>query len=937
MDFLDHTDLVPTRSQRVPQNIETPVTFVSAPGAYIRYAYSRSSDSIVGQIEGQDYLCFQHNDQKLVFLVCDGVGSSFCGNLAARILGDGLLEWLWLQEVPRMGSSNALREATAAFLNRLQKQAQIEVAEYEIPDHITGLIRQALESQRDYGSEAVFVACRIDHPSPSIPDGLISIVWMGDTRVRVLRDKDGSEVDLGGDWGNANRWSSTQGVRGSTFAWMSSLAEIGRVAAFTDGLSAHYGHVLEYSDTRLNREIRDGAKLPSSDDVAFVDVVLRTPQYEGYPDFDIPDPNAERPHLEQVWNPTGAGRYTVRWGWPSQQKASFLIQEALNPALTEARIIEVSQGQLEWQPPEDRPPGVYYYRLRAVTRWGTVTPWSELRQTRVAFPPPPAPVLAAANQDAAGLILSWSEAAGAHTYMVEYATDEGFAEGAVAFEGSATSWTIPVKAYRPGGYYFRVRAVSDGGEGPYSETRRVEIIPPAPPRPQLGTISYDQSRGTYLLRWQHTVGSTRYEVEEHFRPGDGAESTAITSVEDALHAVAIDDKPVGEYTYKVRACNEFTCSEWSNEQIIIIAPPTPTEAPALEADLDTEAGIVRLHWSEVAYATEYTLEMSDNPAFFHARMFSRTDHEMEIGHREPGARYFRVCAANSGGNGPWSTVAEVTVLPPKPAWIEIAPGDSPGKLQVSWGSVGGRITYCAEIVEAGDDKSPGIEIYRGEDTHVAAPIPSGIGALMVRVRTEAGDTNGEWQYSDPVIVDAGPEPPDLNPPEQGKDGSIQVTWQRREGASYYRLEISREPEFATVLEKVDVQEIMAVFNPPGAGTYYFRIHACDPDGCGPASEPVSLAVDQPGVPRLWPIDTVKAHEMFEISWQGVPGCAYYECQQGWDDAFSPGHVKMIKVIHPSQKIAFPGQLPGRYFIRVRAFDERNHHSPWSNVIVVAVE
>ena len=82
-----NSEVVPIRTQTVPQTIETPVTFAPVPNAYVRFAYARSSDSMANQIEGQDYLCFRHNDQRLVFVVADGVGSSFCGNLAARILG----------------------------------------------------------------------------------------------------------------------------------------------------------------------------------------------------------------------------------------------------------------------------------------------------------------------------------------------------------------------------------------------------------------------------------------------------------------------------------------------------------------------------------------------------------------------------------------------------------------------------------------------------------------------------------------------------------------------------------------------------------------------------------------------------------------------------------------------------------------------------------
>ncbi len=213
MTFTEPPEVIPIRTHRVPQNIETPVTFVAVPNAYVRFLYARSSDSMTSRSEGQDYLCFQHNDQRLVFVVADGVGSSFCGNLAARIVGDGLLEWLWALDVAYLGGAAALTEAATAFLNRLHKQAQHEVEAYAIPGEMSPLVRQALEAQRAYGSEAVFAACRIDHPSPLMPEGMIALFWMGDTQVRVL-DEEERDFHLGGEWDNANRWSTSRGVRG---------------------------------------------------------------------------------------------------------------------------------------------------------------------------------------------------------------------------------------------------------------------------------------------------------------------------------------------------------------------------------------------------------------------------------------------------------------------------------------------------------------------------------------------------------------------------------------------------------------------------------------------------------------------------------------------------------------------------------------------------
>src|SRR5574341_1833558 len=180
MGYVRHKEI------KIPQKVETQVTFEAVPNAYVRYAYSRSSDSMANQIEGQDYLCFRYNDEKLVFVVCDGVGSSFCGNLAARILGDEVLDWLWMDDIPALGSAAALQEVAIARLNRIQKIAGHEVESYQIPGHISPLIRQALEQQRAYGSEAIFVAGRIDHPSFRVIDGMLSLFWMGDTQARVL-------------------------------------------------------------------------------------------------------------------------------------------------------------------------------------------------------------------------------------------------------------------------------------------------------------------------------------------------------------------------------------------------------------------------------------------------------------------------------------------------------------------------------------------------------------------------------------------------------------------------------------------------------------------------------------------------------------------------------------------------------------------------------
>ncbi len=933
MSFLGSSEIVPIRTQRVPQTIETPVTFVpQVPNAYVRFAYSRSSDSIANQIEGQDYLCLQHNDQRLVFVVADGVGSSFCGNLAARLLGDGLLEWLWALDIAYLGGAEALSEAASSFLNRLQKHAQHEVEDYEIPGQMSPLVRQALEAQRAYGSEAIFAACRVDHPGPLLTEGLISVFWMGDTQIHVL-DEDGQLIDIGGTWDNVNRWSTARGTRGVLHAWMHSLKGIGRIVSFTDGLSAHAPALLTYADSKLDREIHLGARLPTSDDVAIIDVVLRTPRYEGYPDPDLPDPGLERPHLEQIWNPTGANTYELRWSWPGQgNKLSYILQEATNPALTDARTIDVPPGQTSWRPSAPQPPGHYYYRLRAVKRFGGLTPWSELRQTKVAYPPPPAPKLCPVEPGKAP-VLVWEGEGEALEYTLERSATPDFSAPEVVFEGRSTSWSVPTD--RPGTFFYRVRATSDGGPGPWSEVQQVEVVMPPPPRPHLATASYGYEHGSFELRWQPVPTATYYELEQSTYSSTG--EATIIRLEDTIYQVT--EQEVGEYVFRVRACHERGCSEWSNDQIVIVAPQPPAGAPLLTASGPDAEGVIRLEWTEVPKAEVYLVEVSDSQAFENARMYSQPDTTLKLTRREPGAYCFRVCASNQGGDGPWSNVCEVAIVPNAPAWIEATLSQDRKHVTLAWGAVGGRVSYRLEAT-SGKEVTP-MEVYHGEETQCDLPLPTGVEPLRFRVRAEAADVYSEWTNSEPVQIRPAPERPALEPPEIDEAGQVRLRWGKVEDADYYVMEAARDKDF-TDLRSVRVEKTSINFHPPASGQYYFRVRACARAGetemCGDPSNVVWVQVRRPAAPRLWPLDPVKAKASFEITWTGVPGCIYYELQESTNDQFAPDATKTLRIFHPEQKLVLlEGRPAGQYFFRVKAVDENNQPSLWSNVLVVEAQ
>src|SRR5574341_234526 len=63
--------------------------------SYLRYIVLRSFENITANWVSEDYLAWKSNEKLIVFSLCDGVGLSYLGNLAAEFLGSQFLEWLW--------------------------------------------------------------------------------------------------------------------------------------------------------------------------------------------------------------------------------------------------------------------------------------------------------------------------------------------------------------------------------------------------------------------------------------------------------------------------------------------------------------------------------------------------------------------------------------------------------------------------------------------------------------------------------------------------------------------------------------------------------------------------------------------------------------------------------------------------------------------------
>lgn len=272
---------------QLAQNHETTLR-IERRGAFIyRYTYARSADTRIAGDVGQDYLVFRHNEHTFVFALCDGVSQSFYGDLAARFIGEALMDWLW-NRLPANVEVHSLRDLLTAHLSVLTAPATALVQAQPLPQDAPPMLREVLEQKRALGSESTFVCGRIDRPSRPFPEGRIALAWMGDSRLRLWGASGERTAELGDTFHTAERWSSRHGpVGGEPHLFLAPLEQDGRrvvlgVMAYSDGLAA----LDQFPQSPKNSVVRDlvraGEAATTSDDIAFLEVWLQpTPAWGG--------------------------------------------------------------------------------------------------------------------------------------------------------------------------------------------------------------------------------------------------------------------------------------------------------------------------------------------------------------------------------------------------------------------------------------------------------------------------------------------------------------------------------------------------------------------------------------------------------------------------------------------------------------------------------
>jgi hypothetical protein len=216
----------------------------------------------------------------MTFALCDGVGESFIGNVAAQFLGDDLVGWM-AQRLPRAFDQAQTRTALTDHLVSLTRAATERILSERLPADLPSMVLNVLREKQAFGSESTFVTGRIDVPSPAFPFGRMVFAWLGDSRLRLWDARCERTGEFGKTFVTAERWSSRRGpVRSQPHVFIAPLLSAdgrltaSRLVAYSDGLVDLDARATSLSDAELQSLMEASRSRPSNDDMSFIEIQI---------------------------------------------------------------------------------------------------------------------------------------------------------------------------------------------------------------------------------------------------------------------------------------------------------------------------------------------------------------------------------------------------------------------------------------------------------------------------------------------------------------------------------------------------------------------------------------------------------------------------------------------------------------------------------------
>ena len=249
---------------------------------------------------GGDYITYHYCDEKILFVVCDGVSGGFGGYIASRFLGNQLIGWLQRQDFTTSDATGLLDPLTRKLYDWIPDATRlVNAAPFLIPP-TDEADRKFKEKRKARGAQTMFVAGVLDSQNNTA-----DFLWMGDVRLLLDFKDSHREIRNKFDGWSRHRWSTREGPKGTPGGCRYRCSELRRVVVYTDGLSAIVPETEIGSWKEENFLGLQFAQPP--DDVSVLVINITPSEWRAQPVLDIPRPiSSEKLGVEFDEIPEGA-------------------------------------------------------------------------------------------------------------------------------------------------------------------------------------------------------------------------------------------------------------------------------------------------------------------------------------------------------------------------------------------------------------------------------------------------------------------------------------------------------------------------------------------------------------------------------------------------------------------------------------------------------